>query len=130
MVEEEDTLHLCNDEVRELMGRVPPPPFGEAHALGTDPPGTRRDTRTGIVPERLRDGMAQVCRVTLTDEVRRSRDNGCASRHPPRGMGLPRCTLTILDGISDAGGKNAVRVKCSAALEDMKLKWGRYEIFH
>ena len=67
-------------------GEGAPPPFGEAHALGTDPPGTRRDTRTGIVPERLRDGMAQVCRVTLTDEVRRSRDNGCASRHPPRGM--------------------------------------------
>ena len=49
MVEEEDTLHLCNDEVRELMGRVPPPPSERLMHLA--------QTWTGIVPERLRDGM-------------------------------------------------------------------------
>ena len=56
-----------------------PPLLRRGSCTGTD--GTRRDTGTGIVPEPLRDGMAQARRVAQTDGVCRSRDNGGASRH-------------------------------------------------
>jgi hypothetical protein len=131
VVEEEDTLHLCNDEVRELMGRVPPPPFGEAHALGKIPLGHDAILGLASYPNSFATGWRRFVGSLRQTKYAGHVIMGVHPDIPPEERDYPFAgTPTILDRISDAGGKNAVRVKCSAGLEDMKLKWGWYEISH
>jgi hypothetical protein len=139
--EEEDTLHLRDDEVRELMGRVVPPPSERLMHLAPIPPGHDAILGLASYPNGFATGWRRLVGSLRQTGYAGHVIMGVHPDIPPEerdyldrmgvtyyAIEVSNCTPAILDGISDAGGKNAVRAKCSTGLEDMKLEWGRYEM--